>query len=343
MRRAPSRCSIGLSNKIRAFPTRICFSEFRTSTAAVTFPPRIIWRKVIERDPYSSEAYYYLAMSQFALKRDRQAERNLYFIWPDSAYYGEREYWLGRLALLKKDHEAPSRTFKAGHRVERERSLAQAGAGGCAIANKARDAGSLGELAEVERIDPTSRLAAAERYFLTGDPAAKAELVRLLGGQSQEARGIHVLSPAGDDGTTRHGSCELVERKQSRPLGHAARVLLHARLVRAPQRRLHGRRRVLKKARAAAGNIDRFPYREDSEAPLAEAVSIDPNDAVARFALGCLLYFRASQPGGDPPMGGGCAGKSRRVFVSPGLGTGLCGARRPVSTKRPRNWSARWN
>jgi tetratricopeptide (TPR) repeat protein len=51
----------------------------------------------------------------------------------------------------------------------------------------------------------------------------------------------------------------------------------------------------LKKARAAAGNVDRFPYREESEAPLAEAVHADPKDAVARFNLGCLLYYRDRQ------------------------------------------------
>jgi tetratricopeptide (TPR) repeat protein len=38
--------------------------------------------------------------------------------------------------------------------------------------------------------------------------------------------------------------------------------------------------------------VDRFPYREESEAPLAEAVQIDPKDSVARFNLACLLYYR---------------------------------------------------
>ena len=48
----------------------------------------------------------------------------------------------------------------------------------------------------------------------------------------------------------------------------------------------------LAKARAALKNIDRFPYREESEAPLAEAVAANPQDAAARYLLGLLLYFR---------------------------------------------------
>jgi tetratricopeptide (TPR) repeat protein len=46
------------------------------------------------------------------------------------------------------------------------------------------------------------------------------------------------------------------------------------------------------KARASAGNIDRFPYREESEQPLAEAVRLQPKDSVARFGLACLLYYQ---------------------------------------------------
>jgi tetratricopeptide (TPR) repeat protein len=47
-----------------------------------------------------------------------------------------------------------------------------------------------------------------------------------------------------------------------------------------------------KKAQAAAGIVERFPYRAQMEAPLADAVKDDPNDTVARFDLACLLYYR---------------------------------------------------
>src|SRR6185312_612288 len=63
-------------------------------------------QKAIDRDPYLDEAYYYLAMSQFRLCEDQRAERNLYYIWPQSAYFGAREYHLGRLDYLKKNHAA---------------------------------------------------------------------------------------------------------------------------------------------------------------------------------------------------------------------------------------------
>jgi cytochrome c-type biogenesis protein CcmH/NrfG len=53
-----------------------------------------------------------------------------------------------------------------------------------------------------------------------------------------------------------------------------------------------GAAEVMKNARAAAGKVDRFPYRQESEAPLAEAVQLDPRDTVARYALACLLYYR---------------------------------------------------
>jgi tetratricopeptide (TPR) repeat protein len=46
-----------------------------------------------------------------------------------------------------------------------------------------------------------------------------------------------------------------------------------------------------KKAQAAAGVVDRFPYRRESESPLKAAVQADQHDAVARLNYGCLLYF----------------------------------------------------
>ena len=142
--------------------------------------------KVIERDPYSSEAYYYLAMSQFALGRDHPARRNLYYIWPDSAYYGEREHWLGRLAILGADYDTAVEHLKRAIASNANDLLSRWMLAVCYRERGAR-AAAQSELAEIERIDPTSRPAAAERYFISGDSAAKTEFVRLMGGQSQEA------------------------------------------------------------------------------------------------------------------------------------------------------------
>ncbi|MEA1996490.1 MAG: tetratricopeptide repeat protein, partial [Gemmatimonadota bacterium] len=44
------------------------------------------------------------------------------------------------------------------------------------------------------------------------------------------------------------------------------------------------------KGRKARGSLDRFPFREESLRPLAQAVEFNPHDATARFSLGCLLY-----------------------------------------------------
>jgi len=51
------------------------------------------------------------------------------------------------------------------------------------------------------------------------------------------------------------------------------------------------RRGVEKKAQGAAGIVDRFPYRRESEAPLRDAVRADPNDVVARFNLDACSTF----------------------------------------------------
>ena len=75
-----------------------------SSTPGVS-PPRLPHlEKVIERDPYCDTAYYYLAMDSVRSWRQAKAERNLFYIWPDSAYFGAREYHLGRLALLDRDY-----------------------------------------------------------------------------------------------------------------------------------------------------------------------------------------------------------------------------------------------
>ena len=70
--------------------------------------------KATEREPYLDEGWYYLAVSQLALGDSRSAERNLYYVEPASAYFGEREYQLGKLAFLgDKLQEAAERLDRA--------------------------------------------------------------------------------------------------------------------------------------------------------------------------------------------------------------------------------------
>jgi tetratricopeptide (TPR) repeat protein len=251
--------------------------------------------KVIERDPYSSEAYYYLAMSQFSLGRDKQAERNLYYIWPDSAYYGARENQLGRLAVLNKDYDGAVGHLKRALASNANDLLSRLMLAAC-YRERGAKAAAQAELAEMERIDPTSRPAAAERFFLSGDPAAKAELLRLLGGQSQEALEVSSFYRHLQRWKDAAQVLQLVAENNRDPWGTPPEFYYTLAWYERRGGDNAAAAESLKKARAAAGNIDRFPYREDSEAPLADAVSVDPNDAVARFALGCLLYYRERQP-----------------------------------------------
>lgn len=247
--------------------------------------------KAIERDPYLDEAYYYLAMSQFALGDEQRAERNLYYIWPLSSYFGEREYHLGRLAFLRKDFEGAT-----GHL---ERAIIANGydlSSRLLLALTWRARGNrenaLRQLAEIERIDPTDRPAVAERLFLTGDREAKAELLRLMGGQSQEAIDVSIFYRELRRWSEAVEVLRMVEQNNQDLWGTPPEF--YYTLAYCLKRQGDGAQvaEYLKKARAAAGNVDRFPYRAESEAPLAEAIQAEPKDAVARFNLACLLYSR---------------------------------------------------
>jgi tetratricopeptide (TPR) repeat protein len=247
--------------------------------------------KVVERDPYSDEGYYYLAISQFALGEDKKAERSLYYIWTTSAYYGEREYHLGRLALLRKDYEEAVGHFQRALDANTDDLIARS-----SLALTYREQGdktrALKEIVELERIDPTSRLAQAERNFLIGDPVAKAELLRLMGGQSQEAIGVSVFYRNLRRWNEAVQILSLVEESNSDPWGTTPEYYYTLAYCQRRAGSAEAAAESLKKARAATGKVDRFPYREESEAPLAEAVQIDPKDNIARFDLGCLLYYR---------------------------------------------------
>ena len=247
--------------------------------------------KVIERDPYCDEAYYYLAMAQFAQGDDRRAERNLYYIWPNSAYYSEREYQLGRLAFLKGDGAGTEEHLK-GALARNAFDLSARLLLAVHYRERGERPAAMRELAEVERIDPTNRPAQAERFFLSGDEQARQECLRLMGGQSQEAIGVSIFYREISRWKEAAQILRWVERDNHDLYGAPPEFFytLAWCLRRAGDE--PAANESLLKARAAAGHIDRFPYRFESEAPLAEAVKLDPHDAVARFALGCLLYYR---------------------------------------------------
>jgi tetratricopeptide (TPR) repeat protein len=247
--------------------------------------------KVIERDPYDDAAYFYLAMSQFALGKESAAERNLYYIWPDSAYYGEREYQLGLLAFKRRNLEEALVHFRRAidcNAGDLSAHLALV----VALRQTGNRNAALAEVAAIEAIDPTSRPAEAERWFLSGDEKARDELLRLTGGQTQEA--IAVTTLYRDLGQWKDAAriLQLVGEKNRDPWG-VTPVFYYT--LAYCQRRAGDSGMAdqsLANARSAAGKVDRFPYREETEAPLEEAVHLNPEDGTARFDLACLLYFR---------------------------------------------------
>ena len=246
--------------------------------------------KVIERDPYSDAAYYYLAVSQFAAGQEKAAERNLFYIWPDSAFFGEREYHLGRLSLERGEESAAIRHFRRasaanGYDLLSRLSLA------LTLRLTGDKASAATELAAIEKIDPASRAMQAERYFLSDDASVKEELLRMLGRQTQEALGVVVFYRDLSRWKEAAQVLELVESNNADPWGTAP--MFYYTLAYCERRAGETAKAdaALDEAKAAAGNVDRFPYREESLAPLEEAVRLRPRDAVARFNLACILYF----------------------------------------------------
>jgi tetratricopeptide (TPR) repeat protein len=251
--------------------------------------------KAIARDPYADEAYYYLAMSQFALGRDKEGERNLYYIWPNSAYYVEREFHLGRLKLRAGDSAAAIEHFHSAVDANADDLFSR-----LALALLYRELGRATEareqLAAVEKIDPNHRVVFAERYLASADKAVQRELLRMLGGQSQEA--ISVSSFYRQFGRWKEAVrlLRLVESNNHDPWGRPPEFYYTLAYCQKRAGDAAGVEESLRKARAAAGNIDRFPYRDEAEPVLREAVTARPDDALARFLLGCLLYYRNQRP-----------------------------------------------
>jgi len=246
--------------------------------------------KSLERDSYSYASYYYLAMSQLALGQDAKAERNLYFLVPESGFFSEREYNLGRLALLRKDFDGAANHLERALSANSTDLVAR-----LTLALVCRERGdkvrALKELAAAESLQQAGRVVQSERYFLDANPAAKTELLRLLGRQSQEALSTSLfyrdLGRWGDAARL----LQLVDADNADPFGTPAEFYYSLAYC---QRRAGDAAAVnasLGKARAAAGKIDRFPFRPESEAPLAEAVKLAPGDGVAHYSLACLLYF----------------------------------------------------
>lgn len=279
----------------------LAFDAGRYEQAATEF------QKAVDRDPYDSQSWYYLAVCQIRQGQLKQAETNFYYIWPGSSYYGPREYQLGRLAFLRQDnHSAEQHLLGAinsnGEDLDARLLLA------LIYREEGKKQEALEQIAKASAVNPTNRPAQAERYFLTGDAAARKQLVDFMGGQSEDAIEVSIfysslerwkdaaavlqmIHPIADpSGELVPGTAQLGDPWGTPPVYY---YYLAYDLKMAGD--ANGAAAYRKKARAAAGIVERFPYRRETIAPLKDAVKDDPNDAVARFNLACLLYYRGQQ------------------------------------------------
>ncbi len=250
------------------------------------------FQQAVDRNPYADASWYYLATSEMKLGDENQAEHNFYFIWPNSGYYGAREYQLGLINFLRHDDAAAAQHFTGAINSNGQDLKAH-----LLLALSERDLGNqeaaLQELATVEKIDPADRVAQAEKYFLTGDVTAKEKLIGLMGAQSESAIEVSIFYSSLARWKEAAAILKMVEPPQNKdpwgtPPVYYYTLAYDVKQAGDPQAAAEYRKR----AQAAAGIVERFPYRAETEAPLADAVKDNPNDTVARFDLACLLYYR---------------------------------------------------
>ncbi len=250
------------------------------------------FQQAVNRNPYASESWYYLAICQLKLGEQKQAERNFYYIWPDSVYYGPREYQLGLLNFLRHDDAAALQHLMGAINSNGKDLKAR-----LVLAMTLRDQGNktaaLEQLAKVEAIDPADRVVQAERYFLIGDASAKQKLLSLMGKQSESAIEVSIFYSSLERWKDAAAVLKMVEPPHNKDPWGTPPIYSYALAYDLKQSGdTSAAAANRKKAQAAAGIVERFPYRAQMEAPLADAVKDDPNDTVARFDLACLLYYR---------------------------------------------------
>lgn len=253
------------------------------------------FQQAVDRNPYASQSWYYLAICQLKLGQEEKAERNFYYIWPDSVYYGPREYQLGLLNFLRHDDGAATQHLAGavnsnGEDIDAHLLLA------VVYREQGNKQAALQQLDNVVAINPTDRVAQAEKYFLTGDMEAKNTLLEEMGGQSEDAIEVSFFYSSLERWKEAAAILKMVEPPHNQDPWGTPPIYYYAlaydvKQAGDPQAATEYR----KKAQAAAGKVERFPYRAGMEAPLADAVKDNPNDTVARFDLACLLYYRDNQ------------------------------------------------
>lgn len=247
--------------------------------------------RTIRRDPYADAAHYYLALARFALGKETEAERGLYFVWPGSAYYGAREYQLGRLELRRRKHLAAIRHLEGAANAWAQDLDARLL---LAIARRERGdrEGARRELDVLEKFDPTSMVAAAERYLSDANPETEERLLRRTGAQSQEFLELTSTYRLLGRWSDALKLLRAAEKNVKDPWGTPAEFYYVAAEAAAMNGDAAQAAAYRARAAKAVGNVDRLPFRDESESALRHATQADPKDAAAHWLLGCLLYHQ---------------------------------------------------
>lgn len=243
----------------------------------------------VDRNPYEDRAWYYLAVTQIDRGNRAMAERNLYYIWPDSAYFGNREYQLGRLNLLRGDTHAAVDHLRGSvnHNLE---DLSAHHLLAMAYRITKQDALAEEECEALLRIDPSSRAAFAERFLRTGSAQARDELKRRMGDQTQEALHAAESYTNVERWSDAAALLSLERAPNSDPFGTSSVFYYTLADDLSHSGDESGAKTARQQARRSEAVVDRFPYLRSSEAPLRAAITADPKDVLARYDLGCLLY-----------------------------------------------------
>ena len=246
-------------------------------------------QEAVDRNPYNDQAWYYLGLARLAMGEKQAAEKAFYDIWPHSAYFGNREYELGKEALIGDDLKAAIEHLH-GAISANSQDLSAHVLLAMAYRRQGDAADAAKQIAQTLKIDPSNREAYAERYFLTNDAASRDELKRLMGDQTQEA--LHVAARYSSLRRWKETSdvLQMEEHHNADPFGTSSVFYYTLAYALKQQGDLALAAEMRARANQQEAIVDRFPYLPSSEAPLADAVASDPGSYIARFDLGCLLY-----------------------------------------------------
>ena len=284
-------------------------------------------QKALEKDPGYSRAHLLLGIQAFAAGRNQEAVASLekviergirmrirltttwrwrssrrgwknrasgicFIIWPQSAYYGAREYHLGAAA------SGGRRCGRRGGTVSRrgdgqwQRCAGAFGTGVGVAADGAVGGGSRAvDAGGARSIRPIAKFGRSGSWP-AGMRRASKQLVELMGGQSQEAMSVAVFYRKLGRWKDAVQVLRLVDGANQDKWGTTPEYYYTLAYCqkRAGDEAAAAASRL--KARQAAGKVDRFPYRDEAEVVLRDAVAVDAQDAQARFLLGCWLYYR---------------------------------------------------